>query len=118
MVVRGICIIILTHAFTMRSKVDITAIIYDKHGRALSIGKNSYTKTHPIMLKYANKVGRPHKVYLHAEVDAILKCKNLDRAYKICVYRYDSKGNPLPAQPCPICMSVIELTPIKIIEHT
>ena len=64
-------------------RTEVTAIIYDKHGRALSIGKNSYTKTHPIMLKHGIKVGRPQKIYLHAEVEAILKCRNLDKAYRI-----------------------------------
>lgn len=102
----------------MRTKQTVTAIIYDKHGRAVSIGKNSYTKTHPIMMKHGEKVGRPQKIYLHAEVDAILKCRNIDKAYKLCVYRYGKNGELLNAKPCPVCMSVIELTPIKIIEHS
>ncbi len=102
----------------MRSKVNITAIIYDKHGKALSMGKNSYTKTHPIMLKHGTKVGRPQKIYLHAEVDAILKCRNINKAHKMVIHRYDKAGNPVSAKPCPVCMSVIALTPIEIIEHT
>lgn len=102
----------------MRRKVCVTAIIYDKKGRALSIGRNSYTKTHPLMFKNGVKVGRPQKIYLHAEVDAILKCRNLKKAYKISIFRYDWKGEPVCAKPCPVCMSVITQTPIKIIEHT
>ena len=97
---------------------DVTAIIYDKHGRALSIGKNSYTKTHPIMLRHGIKVGRPQKIYLHAEVEAILKCRNLDKAYRIAVFRYCKSGQPLSAKPCPVCMSIIANTNIQIIEHT
>lgn len=102
----------------MRTKQTITAIIYDKQGKALSVGQNSYTKTHPIMLKHGVKVGRPQKIYLHAEVDAILKCKNITKAYRMCIVRYGKNGDLLNAKPCPVCMSVIANTPIKIIEHS
>ena len=102
----------------MRTKQDITAIIYDKRGKVLSIGKNSYTKTHPMMVHYANKVGRPQKIFLHAEIHAIVRCKDLTKAHKIVVMRFDKKGNPMNATPCPVCMSAIEAAGIKIIEHT
>lgn len=29
----------------------VTAYIYDKRGRMLSMGRNSYTKTHPTMVR-------------------------------------------------------------------
>ena len=70
-----------------KQRFDMTAILYDKRGRVLSIGKNSYVKTHPLQARYATQVGEPSKVFLHAEVDAIVKCKNLDKAHKIVVFR-------------------------------
>jgi deoxycytidylate deaminase len=99
-------------------RYNITAIIYDKKGNILSIGKNSYKKTHPLQARYADKVGEPYKIYLHAEVDAITKCKDLDKAYKMVITRYDSNNNLGNACPCNICKHAISLTPIKIIEHT
>ena len=96
----------------------MTAIIYDKRGRVLSIGKNDYLKTHPIQVRHANKVGLPDKCYLHAEVSAITRCRDISRAHKIFVIRYDAKGNSVNAKPCPVCMSAISETPIKVIEHT
>lgn len=102
----------------MRTRQDVTAIIYDKRGRVLSIGKNSYTKTHPWMSRVATKVGRPQKIYLHAEVHAIVRCKDLTRAHKIVIMRFDKKGNPILAAPCPVCLSAIEAAGIKIVEHT
>jgi tRNA(Arg) A34 adenosine deaminase TadA len=101
-----------------KKRFDITAIIYDKKGRVLSIGKNSYIKTHPYQAKIAASVGLPHKIFLHAEIHAIIKCKKLDKAYKIVVYRYDNFGNPANAQPCPICSDAISKSGIKIVEHT
>ena len=101
-----------------RVKQDLTAIIYDKRGRVLSIGKNSYIKTHPRMLDYSKAVGLPDKMFLHAEVDAIIKCKDLSKAHKISVYRFNKVGDTLLAKPCPVCQSAIEKAGIKFIEHT
>ena len=101
-----------------KTRFDITAMIYDKRGRILSIGKNSYFKTHPYQAKCAEQVGLPHKQFLHAEIHAIVKCKQLDKAHKIVVMRFDKQGNARNAKPCPVCQSAIEATGIKIVEHT
>jgi tRNA(Arg) A34 adenosine deaminase TadA len=101
-----------------KARFDITAIIYDKRGRVLSIGKNSYIKTHPLQHHHCNKVGLPEKCFLHAEIHAISRCKRLNKAHKIKVMRFDSSGEPKTAKPCPVCQSAIEAAGIKIIEHT
>lgn len=99
-------------------KQNITAIIYDRKGNILSIGKNSYVKTHPLQAKYAAKVGLSRKVFLHAEIDAIIKCKDISKAHKIVVTRIMANGTYGNACPCPICVEGISQTPIKIVEHT
>jgi tRNA(Arg) A34 adenosine deaminase TadA len=101
-----------------KARFDITAIIYDKRGKVLSIGKNSYIKTHPLQNHYACKVGLPDKQFLHAEIHAIVKCRNLDKAHKISVIRLDKEGNGKNAKPCLVCRSAIDSVGIKIIEHT
>jgi tRNA(Arg) A34 adenosine deaminase TadA len=102
----------------MSKRHDITAIIYDKRGNVLSIGKNSYIKTHTLQARYAREVGEDYKIYLHAEVHAITRCKKIDQAHRILITRYDSNGHPVSAQPCRICQTAIANTGIKIIEHT
>jgi len=97
---------------------NVTAIIFDKRGRILSIGKNSYVKTHPKQAAFARKSGVPCKIYLHAEIHAITKCKDLSKAHKILIMRYDSIGNPRLAKPCKICDDAIKDVGIKHIEHT
>jgi tRNA(Arg) A34 adenosine deaminase TadA len=97
---------------------QVTAVIYDKRGRVLSIGQNSYVKSHPVQAKHAKRVGREHNIYLHAEIAAITRCPDISRAHKIFVTRYDASGNPTLAKPCEICQSAIRATTIKIIEHT
>ena len=101
-----------------KKQFNIKAIITDKRGRVLSIGENSYVKTHPMMFKLSEKCGIPHKHYLHAEVHAILRCRDLSKAHKISVYRFDANDKPANAKPCPICATAIQEAGIKLIEHT
>jgi deoxycytidylate deaminase len=101
----------------MSDTQDITAIIKDKRGNILSLGKNSYVKTHPYQAKCAKKVGLPEKIYLHAEIDAIIKCNDISKAHSIHIYR-KGKSKWLLAKPCPICLQAISQTSIKIIQHT
>jgi len=97
-------------------KYSLTAIIKDKKNKIISIGKNSYIKTHPKMVKLANKIGKynSRKVFIHAEIDAIIKCNNLDKAYTIEIYRVDkSQTKYLCSRPCILCSYGIAETPIK-----
>lgn len=97
---------------------ELTAFIYDRRGNILSVGKNSYVKTHPMQAKYARKVGSPSRIYLHAEIHAIARCQNIDKAYRMVVTRFGAKGEPRLAKPCKVCQQAISETPIKRIEHT
>jgi len=96
----------------------ITAIIRDKRNNILSIGKNSYIKTHPYQAKCAKAVGMPEKVYLHAEIDAIIKCSDISKAHSIHVFRQGKSKEYLYAKPCPVCQQAILQTNIKKVHHT
>lgn len=102
----------------MSKQHAITAVIYDKKGRVLSIGNNNYFKSHPLQAHHASAVGQEYKVFLHAEVHAITKCRDVSLAHRIRVFRYNANGQPVNATPCAICRSAITSTSIKIIEHT
>lgn len=101
-----------------RQTQTITATIFDKKGRVISIGKNSYVKTHPKQARHAKKVGLDHKVFLHAELDAIIKCRDITRAHLILVARVTRNGKYGNAKPCPVCQSAIEEAGIKNVEWT
>lgn len=105
----------------MTSRQDITAKIYNKRGQIISIGKNSYEKTHPFQAYHAQKVGLPEKQFCHAEIAAILKCKSLRKqhmAHTIEVTRFTKTGKEAMAKPCPICQSAINDFGIKNIIYT
>lgn len=99
-------------------KHTLTVIVYDKRGRPLSIGQNSYTRTHPRQAAIAAKVGLPEKKFVHAEFSAITKCRDLKKAHKIVITRYNKQGEPVNAKPCPIRMELIRLSGIKFVEWT
>ena len=101
-----------------RQTQDITAIIYDKNGRIISIGKNSYVKTHPKQALHAARVGRPEKVFLHAEMDAIIRCRDLSKAHRIFVSRVSRKGSYVNAKPCPICQDALKEAGVTNVEWT
>lgn len=96
----------------------VTALVYDKKGNLLSMGRNSYLKTHPVQAQAAKKVGQDSRIYLHAEIHAIVKLPDWSKAHRIVVTRLHADGTPACAAPCPVCMEVIKQTKIKRIEHT
>ncbi len=97
---------------------NITAMIYDRKGRIVSMGKNSYIKTHPLQAKYARRVGLEEKVFLHAEVDALVRLKDWSKAHRIVITRYNKHGQPMLAKPCQVCQHAIKMAGIGYVEHT
>lgn len=102
----------------MAKQYNITAIVYDKRGNVLSMGKNSYVKTHPLQAQYAERAGEPYKVFLHAELAAIIKLRDHQKPHKMVIFRYLEDGSPAKAMPCKICRQALAKTDIKIVEHT
>lgn len=98
-------------------KYHILAKCYDKKGRLLAAAFNSYTKTHPLQAYFARKVGHHHCEYLHAEIHAILKCRGKP-IHRITTERYDARGLPANAKPCPICTEAIKAFGIRIVSWT
>ncbi|MDB4378661.1 hypothetical protein N9Z41_02705 [bacterium] len=103
----------------MSKRYQLKATLYDKRGRPLSTGQNSYKKTHPLQAKFAKLYGRSdEQIFLHAEIAALVKLKDWSKAYRIKVERYDFNGRPVNAKPCKICQAALDEAGIKVIEHT
>lgn len=101
-----------------RRQFELRATIFDKRGRVLSRGENSYTKSHPFHHSCAMQVGRVGAIYLHAETQAIVRLPKGSKPYRIYIERYSRVGEPLPAKPCEICEIAIQEAGIEIVEHT
>ena len=99
-------------------KYSLCAIITDKKGSILSIGWNSYKKSHPKQAYYAEKAGSKYRIYLHAELHALIQLSYMAKPYAIYVARVDKEGNPVLAKPCRICSLAIKDAGIKRVYYT
>lgn len=101
-----------------KKRFSVKATVYDKRGRVLTVGENSYSKTHPLQAKYAVSVGLDDKIFLHAEIAALSKLKRFHKPYRIVVERYLSNGETAIAKPCKVCQAAIESHGITLVEWT
>ena len=100
-----------------RKKYVILAKCYDKKGRLISIGLNSYRKTNTVQKHFAVLAGLPEKEYLHSEIMALLRCKD-KTPYRLTIERYTNDGEPALAAPCPVCSLALRTYGVKLIEYT
>lgn len=94
----------------------IGCVVVDKNSKILSIAANSNTKTHPYQARLAHKHNQPYKIYLHAEIRALLKCRG--SPHTLYVVRVSRSGNTTISKPCPICMEAIKIAGVKNIVYT
>ncbi len=82
-----------------------------KRGRIISIGFNSYVKTHSLQKHYAVKNDLIHKEFLHAEISAIIKAKN--KIHSVMILRKPNIDKLCNARPCPICRMALKEAGVK-----
>lgn len=70
------------------------------------------------MAKYKKSISSPNRIYLHAEVAALVRLKDWNRAHTIIITRYDALGRPVLAKPCSYCQHILKLAGIKHVKHT
>jgi len=99
-------------------KYKLVAIITDKKGKVLSFGVNSFEKSHPTQAYYAEKEGLYHKIYLHAEISAIISLPDECTPYAIYILRVNNKNEKMLAKPCKICERAIRDVGIQKVYHT
>jgi len=102
----------------VRKRFLIRAKITDRKGNVLSIAENSYSKTHPIQARFANDVGLYHRIFLHAEIAALIKLEKGSKPHKIQIERFHKDGKPANAKPCAVCDAAIRHWGIKYVEYT
>jgi deoxycytidylate deaminase len=90
-------------------KYHIIATCYNKRGHILSTATNSYTKTHPIQAHFAALAKEPARIYLHAEILAILRAGD-SQIHTISIQNLSS---PIGAYPCKVCQKAIAAYGIK-----
>lgn len=98
-------------------RYEIFATAFDKKGRVISKGVNDYRKSHPVMMSLAKSVGLEEKIYLHAEIRALLRARDTP-VHTLQIERYDANGEPALAAPCPVCREGLKLFGVKKIRYS
>lgn len=70
----------------------------------------------PAQVRYADI--NTERIYLHAEIAALVKLKKGMKPYKIVIERYGKDGRSRIAKPCPVCERAIKAWNIKRVEYT
>lgn len=96
----------------------ITATVFDSAGKVLSRATNNYTRSHPIQARFAEGVGQPDRIFLHAEIAALVKLRGNQRPSRIHIERYTKDGNPALAAPCAVCQAAIKHWKVKHVTYT
>lgn len=101
-------------------KHQITAYCYNKRGHLVSIGHNSYTKSHPLQAYFAKKVGHPNKIYLHAEIAALVQAGTMEtnQVHEISIVRINKAGEIRPSKPCSICQEALKAFGVHQVVYT
>lgn len=99
-------------------KFKIKATIYDKNDNVLSSAENNYAKSHPIQARFARDAGQPDRIFLHAEIAALVKLPRNSNPHKIFVERFYKSGKPANAKPCKVCEAALKHYGIKFVEYT
>jgi len=97
------------------SRRKIGAVLLKK-SKVIATAVNLEQKSHPLQAKLAHKVGLPEKIYLHAEIHALIKAK--EDADCIIVARINNQGKLRNSKPCPICSLALESENITKICYT
>jgi deoxycytidylate deaminase len=101
----------------MKTRYVITASCFDKKGRLISTGQNSYSRSHPLMKHFSTIAGQPYREKIHAELAALIRSKGKE-VHTVLVQRFDANGNPKLAMPCKVCMLAIKAFGVKRIIYT
>lgn len=106
----------IAQEFVPHQKQTLIAFCLGKGKRILSIGINSFDKTHSEQIKFANAMGSKFRIYLHAEISALVKCKG--QAHSIFIVRFGKDMAVRSSKPCEICELAIESSGIKRVFYT
>lgn len=101
---------------TSDGEFKVGAFLTDKKGNIISKGVNSYTKTHPMQAEYAEKTGNEYRIYLHAEISALVRARK--KPYAIYIARKFKNEEFALARPCPVCSLALREAGVKKIVYT
>ena len=99
------------------SKKKVGALILNKN-KIVSQGVNQEKKTHPLQAKFAQLAGLDTKIYLHAEIAALVKCRSECDTIVVARLGGNTQEELRMSKPCPICRLALQEAGIKHVYYT
>ena len=117
MIDRPIMDLAIKVAESSKSKKKVGALLLHKN-KVITQGVNQDTKSHPLQARLAEAVGLGEKIYLHAEISALVKCKSEVDTIVVARLGGHSGDEIRNAKPCKICELAIREAGIKNVYYT
>lgn len=93
-------------ASTNPTKFKFGCVAVDEKHNVIAHAQNNPVKSHPKQKHFANIAGRPESIYLHAEIQALVKCRT--DPFSLYVVRLLADGGFGLSRPCPICKGAMK----------
>lgn len=91
------------------------ALCLNERGKVIATGYNK-RKTHPLQARHAKLQDKEEKIYLHAEIAALVKCREQPHTMIIC--RLPRRGGIGLARPCPICQEAMHEAGVQVVKYS
>ena len=99
------------------SRKRVGAILLNK-GKIVSTGVNQETKSHPLQAKFAKMVGLDEKIYLHAEMSALVKSRSDCDTIVVARLGGHSGEELRNSRPCAICSLALKQAGVKHVHYS
>lgn len=97
------------------SKKLVGAVLLNKN-RVVTTATNLERKSHPLQAKFAERVGLKEKIFLHAEIAALVKCR--EECDTIIVARVNNQNKLRNSRPCPICSLALKQAGVSKVHYS
>lgn len=105
-------------AATSPSRKKVGAVLFNSKKRVITTAVNNDDKSHPRQAWWAERVGLKEKIYLHAEMAALIKAReDADTIVVVRLGGHDGKSLR-NAKPCPICEPALRYAGIKHVYYS
>jgi deoxycytidylate deaminase len=94
----------------------VGAMCLNSKNKILSLGFNSYVKTHPRQKKYSVKTGSSEKCFLHAEIASLIRAKG--KVKTVLVLRLTQNKVIRISKPCKICSLALAEAGVEQVYYT
>ena len=102
MIDRPIMDLVIKVAESSTSRKKVGALLLNKT-KVITQAVNQDKKSHPLQARLADMVGLSEKIYLHAEISALVKCRSEVDTIVVSRLGGHSGHEIRNAKPCPIC---------------